>query len=173
MDALTDLRAPGSEGGRVPFNELFRRWSSFACQWFGESIHVREICHREQRNTKRYRRFSVCFLDSRMLHFVSWLRTLLFVVSFSGLMLIGACASHAAPANRPAPAERIDSATAVSRALAVIRRTTPASLRVSVFKRDSLGYFIEFVPTEKDVMGGWWQIRVFDNGATKVLGIGQ
>jgi len=36
-----------------------------------------------------------------------------------------------------------------------------------------LGYYIEFVPTEKDVMGGWWQIRVFHNGATKVLGMGQ
>jgi hypothetical protein len=60
-----------------------------------------------------------------------------------------------------------------STALAVIRRTTPASLRVSVFRRDSLGYYIEFVPTGKDVMGGWWQIRVFDSGATKVLGMGQ
>jgi len=110
--------------------------------------------------------------DSRTLHSIVWLRTLLYA-SCSVLLAAGACTARVASVSSPAPLEAVDSATAVSRALAVIRRTTPASLRVSDFKRDSLGYYIEFVPTEKDVMGGWWQIRVFHNGATKVLGMGQ
>lgn len=67
----------------------------------------------------------------------------------------------------------MDSAEAVARALADIRRTDTLSLKVSYFKADSLGYVVEFVPKSKYVLGGTWLMRVFRNGGTKVLQIGQ
>lgn len=95
-------------------------------------------------------------------------------VMITVLMVLAACATHTA---KPSPAPEAvvsDSADAVARGLQAVRPIIGSlPVRVGYFRIDSAGYVIEFVPSARDVLGGTARVRVFPDGRTQLLFVGQ